>query len=185
MITKYLLIVVLVTVTQTVIAGELPTPNDFGGNFSFPSTTGTNQEISALKGKLVILNFGFTSCPDVCPMVLAKLVAVQKAVDPKLEKLQVVFVTVDPQRDSLEKLKEYLPRFHQSFIGLRAENIEEVKAVLKQYGGFVNSQSDDDGRKEISHTDYVYIIDRKGYVAGFYDVKSAYQELLDLVNKLI
>lgn len=166
-------------------SAELPRPNDFGGNFSLPSTQGKELSIADWKGQVVLVNFGFTSCPDVCPMVLSKLALVQKKLGNKGEALQVVFVTVDPERDSIEKIKSYLNHFHEDFVGMRAPNETELAKLLKKYGGFVASSQTEQGAKELSHTDYVYVIDKQGYVAGFYDVKGSYQDLLKAVDKLL
>lgn len=166
-------------------AAELPRPNDFGGNFSLPSTQDKVASIDAWKGQVVLINFGFTSCPDVCPMVLSKLALVQKELDNKGEALQVVFVTVDPERDSIDKMKSYLHHFHNDFVGMRAQSEAEVAKILRKYGGVVASSQTEQGGKELSHTDYVYVIDKQGYVAGFYDIKSSHEVLLKAVAKLL
>jgi len=165
-------------------SGELPTPNTFGGDFTFDSTLNSKKSISDWKGKVILVNFGFTSCPDICPLVLSKLALVQKIIDEesKTKSLQVVFVTVDPKRDSLEKMTSYLKNFHGSFVGMRSE--DQYSKVLRSYGASVHNETIN-GVNDISHTDYVYVINKQGYVAGFYDIKENYQVLVDAVKKLL
>lgn len=179
------LIVYLLLITSYLAdAGELATPNNLGGDFRFASTLGEPIAIKQLRDKIVLLNFGFTSCPDVCPMVLSELARLQQALDNEATKLQVVFVTVDPKRDSLQKLQQYLAHFHSSFIGMRDDNLDAITAVMKRYGGaLVSDQSGEE--VTISHSDYVYMINRDGHVSGFYDIASKYDELVAAVNKAL
>ena len=180
-----LLVYTLIAVAgSSVYARELPTPNKFGGDFRFQSTLGKPITIRQFQGKVVLLNFGFTSCPDVCPMVLSELATVKKTLDNDTENIQVIFVTVDPERDSLDKLQQYLGNFHTSFVGMRGENLNVIRAVMKRYGAALVSEQ---GGKEIdiSHSDYVYIINRDGYVSGFYDIQSRYDELVTAVRKAL
>lgn len=164
-------------------SGELPRPNNFGGNFSFDSTLNKSVSLNDWKGKVVLLNFGFTSCPDVCPMVLSKLTLVQNQLDKDAKKIQVLFVSVDPDRDSIEKITNYLLFYHSSFVGMRGSETE-VAEVLKRYGASVHIDRTTN-TTEVSHSDYVYVIDQQGYVAGFYDVKGSYQTLIDAVKKVL
>lgn len=172
-------------ISTTLFSTELPRPNKFGGEFSLPSTLGENVSLSSQKGKVVLLTFGFTSCPDVCPMILSKLSLVQNELDKEGKELQVLFVSIDPERDNLEHMKKYLSHFHATFIGLRESDEQALVLLGKRYGASVLSTLNDEGVKEFSHSEYVYVIDQDGYVAGFYNVNSNYQELLKAVKKLL
>jgi protein SCO1/2 len=183
-----LLIIILCFFCTNLIAGELPRPNKFGGDFTLDSTLGKPASISDWKDKVVLLNFGFTSCPDVCPMVLSKLTLVKKQLDKSFfgnetNDIQVIFVTVDPDRDTVQKLQTYLKAFHPSFVGMRGSQ-EEFTDVLKRYGASVKIENKGTN-VEVSHSDYVYIIDKQGYVAGFYDVNADYEILMDAVSELL
>jgi protein SCO1/2 len=185
MVNKTILCTFLCFLSGFASAADLPRPNNFGGEFHLSSTLGKSASLSNWKGKLVLLNFGFTSCPDVCPMVLSKLALVQKELDSKGEKIQVLFVTVDPERDTLKKMNDYLAFYHPAFVGMRNESEDMTKALMKKYGAALESTLGKEGSKEIFHSDYVYLIDQDGYVAGFYDVKASYKELLVKVKKLL
>ena len=79
---------------------------------------GTNFRLSEMRGKIVALFFGYTSCPDVCPTTMAELKQALDKVGPQADQVQVLFVTVDPQRDTPEKVQEYVNHFNSDFIGL-------------------------------------------------------------------
>jgi len=91
---------------------------DFGKGFALTEASGKPITLGDFKGKVVVLFFGFTHCPDVCPGTLAELALVKKALGPDGDRMQVVFVTLDPERDTPAVLKEYVPAFDPSFIGL-------------------------------------------------------------------
>jgi len=176
--------IVILTVPAFTYAVELPRPNNFGGDFTLSSTLSKDASLSDWRGRVVLLNFGFTSCPDVCPMVLSKLTLVQNELDKSNKKIQVLFVTIDPERDTLEKMQKYLAHYHSGFVGMRGED-EKVKGILRSYGASVQQHATEAGAVDFSHSDYVYVIDKKGYVAGFYDVKTDYKILMQAVEKLL
>ena len=185
---KSFLFVMLCFYCTNIFSGELPRPNKFGGDFTLDSTLGKPASLNNWKGKVVLLNFGFTSCPDVCPMVLSKLTLVKNQLDKgffgnKTDDIQVVFVTVDPERDTLEKLTTYLKAYNSGFVGMRGSQ-EEFSDILKRYGASVQFENNNNAI-EVSHSDYVYVIDKKGYVAGFYDVKTDYKALEEAVSDLM
>lgn len=190
---KFTCLLAFLFLSITSFSGELPRPNNFGGDFTFDSSLAKRASLSDWKGKIVLLSFGFTSCPDVCPLVLSKLSLVQNQLDKDANKIQVIFVSIDPERDSIEKIRNYLQAYHSGFVGMRGSDTE-VATVLKRYGASVevyksepsNDISHSDiSHSDISHSDYVYIIDEQGYVAGFYDVKSDYTLLLNAVKQLM
>ncbi|MEN8179674.1 MAG: SCO family protein [Pseudomonadota bacterium] len=104
-----------------------------GGDFSLQSSRGPFS-LKDLRGKVVLLYFGYTKCPDVCPTSLAFMTqALNDLNDDELKKIQAVFVSVDPKRDSLETLDEYLDYFHPNFIGVTGSD-EEIAAAAELYG---------------------------------------------------
>jgi len=105
---------------------------------------GETFRLSDQKGKIVLLFFGYTSCPDVCPTTLAELKQVMDGLENKAERVQVVFVSVDPERDTSEKMQQYVEHFNQEFIGLSGST-DELESIWKNYGVFrerVESDSD-------------------------------------------
>jgi len=99
---------------------NLPIYDSVGGNFTLPSTLGKDVSLSDFRGKVVLLNFGYTQCPDICPMVLNHLSKLSEKLSNKYgikpELLQTIFVSVDPDRDTIEHLTEYLAFFPGEFL---------------------------------------------------------------------
>jgi protein SCO1/2 len=104
-----------------------------GGDFTLDGPDGP-VSLSDLQGKAVLIFFGYTSCPDVCPISLARINACFSAMDEEeLERVQALFITLDPERDTAETLEKYTSYFHPKIIGLRGE-VEDIDAVTAQYG---------------------------------------------------
>lgn len=150
-------------------ADALPVNTRMGGDFVLPSTRGVPLDTRDLRGKVVLLNFGFASCPDVCPTVLARLRQVISELGPDAASAQVVFVSFDPERDSIELLKGYVAHFHPAIIGATGTGTE-IAAVGKQYG--VVYMKEDTGSAAgygFAHSDYIYLLDTEGRVRKLYD----------------
>jgi protein SCO1/2 len=129
-------------------------------DFSLSGSDGGELKLSRYRGKVVILEFGFTSCPDVCPTTLAALAGARKKLGAAGDELQVVYVTVDPERDSAERLREYLRSFDPSFVG-GTGSAEALAAVRKEYG-IAAEKVIAAGSYAFNHSSYTYLIDREG-----------------------
>lgn len=150
-------------------AEALPVNTRMGGDFVLPSTRDVPLDTRQLRGKVVLLNFGFASCPDVCPMVLARLRQVINELGADAAAAQVVFVSFDPARDSITQLKGYVTHFHPDIIGATGTEAE-IAAVGKQYG--VVYMKEDTGSAAgygFAHSDYIYLLDTEGRVRKLYD----------------
>lgn len=120
-----------------------------------------------LKGQWTIAYFGFTHCPDICPTTLATLGRMMKALDPAIaEQTQVILVTVDPARDTPEKLAEYVPFFHEDFIGVTGKFLE-IMHLTRQVGVAFHKVVQGDSYT-VDHTSHLVLIDPKGYSHAFY-----------------
>lgn len=122
-------------------------------------------DLAAYRGKVVVLEFGFTHCTEVCPVSLASLAQARKLLGADAAKLQVVFVTVDPERDSIPRLKTYLAQFDPGFIGVGG-SAAQVDAVLKAYGITATKKmvagSVSPADYTMHHSSYLYFVDRRG-----------------------
>jgi len=133
--------------------------------FQLNDTTGASFDNRSLKGEPHLLFFGFTYCPDVCPTTLATLAEVHA--DKALAGLKVLFVTVDPERDSAANLRQYLNAFSHDFIGLRG-TANELAPLLRSLGAIAVRQELPDGNYTMDHTAAIYLLDRDGrYAAAF------------------
>jgi protein SCO1/2 len=116
-----------------------------------------------MRGKVVLLFFGYTSCPDICPTTLAELKqALEKLGPEKAQQVQVIFVTVDPQRDTPERVQEYVDHFNKDFIGLSGTE-SDLAAVWRNYGVFrENVEGTSAAGYIVNHTARVTLIDQDG-----------------------
>jgi len=106
---------------RTPFKGIDVTGGEMGGELRLTGHDGRARSAADFRGKLVVVSFGFTQCPDVCPTTLADLAAAMKLLGPEARQVQVLFVTVDPKRDSEELLRQYVPAFHPDFLGLHGD----------------------------------------------------------------
>jgi len=132
---------------------------------SLRGTDGTDLKLTRYSGKVVALGFGYTSCPDVCPTTLANLAQAREKIGAAARDLQVVYITVDPERDSLQRLKAYLAGFDPTFIGASGTP-EQLAAARKAYGIEVKRQNVPGSTSEyfVHHSSFIYLIDRAGNV---------------------
>lgn len=125
-------------------------------DFSLAGSDGKELRLSAHRGKVVALGFGFSHCPEICPTTLDRLAKAQKKLGAGGKDMQVVYVTVDPERDSPERLRTYLAAFHPAFIG-GTGTPEQLGKVRDAYGILAAKTS-----RGHDHSTYVYLIDREG-----------------------
>ncbi len=105
----------------------------FGKDFSLVDPDGKVRTLADFKGKVVMMFFGYTQCPDVCPTTLTEMQQVMTILGPQSDKVQVLFVTVDPQRDTAALLKQYVPAFDPRFLGLRPADDAALEKVAKDF----------------------------------------------------
>ena len=138
------------------------TDGKFGGDFTLYQ--GDKQvKLSDFHGQLVVMYFGFASCPDVCPTTLSIIASALRQLTPEeLESVQPVFISIDPERDKGEQLDAYAAYFHPDFIGITGTP-DEVQKVINQYGGFfIKAESDSAMGYQVEHTSKTYIISKDG-----------------------
>lgn len=134
----------------------------FGKDFRLTDHNGQTRTLADYRGKVVLMFFGYTQCPDVCPTALARATHVMQQLGADATKLQVLFVTVDPQRDTPTLLKEYVPAFHPSFIGLYGTEAE-IQAVAKDYRVFFQKVTGSSTNNySIDHSAFSYVYDPAG-----------------------
>lgn len=128
-----------------------------------PASNGTEFKLSSYRGKVVVLEFGYTHCLDVCPVSLAALTNARAKLGAAGADVQVVFVTVDPARDSAARLRTYLKPFDPSFIGVTGSQ-RQIDALLKSYGISATRRMVEGSQTDYTmhHSSYLYFIDRNG-----------------------
>jgi protein SCO1/2 len=135
----------------------------FGKDFSLVDPDGKVRTLSDFKGKVVVMFFGYTQCPDVCPTTLTEMQQVMTILGPQSDKVQVLFVTVDPQRDTAAILKQYVPAFDPRFLGLRPEDDAALEKVAKDFKIYYKKVPGiSPGSYTIDHTAGSYAFDPDG-----------------------
>jgi protein SCO1/2 len=129
-------------------------------DFSVRGSDGTALTLSRYRGKVVLLGFGYTSCPNVCPVTLAVLAQAQRKLGPLASQVQVIYLTVDPARDNADRLKQYLAAFDPTFVG-GTGTAAQMAAVRSSYG--VTAEKHGTGSDyAVAHSSFVYLITRDG-----------------------
>jgi protein SCO1/2 len=157
-----------------------------GGNFTLIDMDGNQFEFNSLRGKTVLLFFGYTSCPDACPATMARLTRVYEDLRKKKieNRVRTIFISVDSARDTPEKLKQYLSYFGVQTIGLTGKP-EQLAAVARQYGAtFERVSTDSEAEYLMDHTTYVYLIDGLGRVRHLIKHEDPPEAITPLVSKL-
>jgi protein SCO1/2 len=145
--------------------------------FSLTDQDGNSVHATDLRGKLVLLYFGYTHCPDVCPTTLTVLSQAVKQLGSQADKVRVLFVTVDPARDTESLLKRYAPSFGPQVMGLRGDGQELARLTKRFRVTYGLGKPDADGNYEVSHSSAVFVFDRKGearLLGRFADTAVAY-----------
>ena len=128
--------------------------------------TGADGDVSLgdFRGKLVMIYFGYTFCPDICPATLASAAQAVREIDPSAKNIQLIMISLDPQRDTPEKLAEYVTHFHPSFIGITGTK-EQLDEVASLYGIFYQkADGENSAGYLIDHTATLLVLDREGYL---------------------
>ncbi|MDP1765505.1 MAG: SCO family protein [Methylotenera sp.] len=137
---------------------------DFGQSFSLTDHTGMSRTMADFKGKAVALFFGYTHCPDVCPTTMHDLKLAMQLLGDKSDQVQVLFVTLDPERDTQKALAQFVPSFDTRFIGLRGNQQETAATaeIFKIYAKKVEVQGK--GGYTIDHSAGTYVFDKLGKI---------------------
>lgn len=156
-----------------------------GGDFTLHSSAGP-VSLRDFRGKAVMLYFGYTQCPDVCPTSLAQCAQALSGLDKaELEQVRLVFVSVDPERDTPARLKEYAEYFHPNMVGVTG-SAEEVARAATLYGSSYTRQPPRaDGSYAVDHSSFVYLIDRDGRLAGSVPYGTPADQLRERVRALL
>ena len=153
-----------------------------GGNFELQDDTGASRQLSERRGKMVLPSFGFTHCPDICPMTLARYRAVLKALGEDAALLQPILISVDPARDSGKVLGDYVRYFDPKIVGLTG-SLSTLAAVERLYGAQVVLSAPGEP-VSVSHSDYLYLIDDLGRVRKLFDQQASVAAIVQDIRVL-
>ncbi len=142
-----------------------------GEDFTLTNQEGVSVSSTGFRGRYMLVFFGFTNCPDICPTALQNITQAMVMLGPDAEKVVPVFITVDPERDTSQVIKEYVSSFHPSTVGLTG-NEAKIREVLKSYKVYARKntvgEADDTQDYMMDHSGYIYLMDKDGkYVTHF------------------
>ena len=155
-----------------------------GGPFALTDHTGTVRTDVDFRGKLLLLYFGFTYCPDLCPTDLQSIGVAIHQLGKAGEDVQPVFVTLDPERDTRQHLADYVALFHPRLIGLtgEAKSIRQAARAYKVYYAKVPTAGDD---YTVDHSGYIYLMDRAGQYLGFFPPGTPPDRMVDVIRPFV
>ena len=170
--------------TTSATREPLPVLYTLGGDFELDSTSGDRLALSDLAGSLILLNFGYTGCPDVCPTALARMREVLNLLGDSRSVVRPVFVTLDPEVDGLDRIGPYLNFFDPDFIGLTGspEEVAEAAAAFKVF--YERQPLESSAGYTISHSSHIYLIDTIGRVRATFGEGVPVGRIAETVHRL-
>lgn len=165
------------------VVESLPSPA-MTGHFKLHSADGRTLTDASFSGKWLLVYFGYTSCPDVCPTTLNEIGVALNELGPLARKIQPVFITVDPARDKTPVLKKYMSAFDPRIIGLRGDG-EETEAAAKAFHVYYRPVSLGNAQYTMDHSGFLYLIDPKGKFASLIGANVPGHDLAGTLRKQI
>lgn len=157
---------------------------EFGRSLQLTDHNGTPRTLADFKGKVVAVFFGYAHCPDVCPTTLGEFALVMKELGKDAGRVQVLFVTVDPERDTPAVLSKYVPAFHPEFLGLYGD-LETTQRTVKEYKAFYQKQPTPGGSYTVDHSAGTYLYDADGRLRLYAAYGSGAPKLLHDIRLLL
>jgi cytochrome oxidase Cu insertion factor (SCO1/SenC/PrrC family) len=156
-----------------------------GGPFALIDQNGMRRTNADFRGKLMLVYFGFTYCPDVCPTDLLQMALAMDQLGQAGEMVQPVFITVDPERDTAEHLRGYMSLFHPRFVGLTGDAIA-IQAAAGAYRVYYKKvERDDSSDYTVDHSAFIYLMGRDGEYLGFFPPGTSAERLAETIRPLL
>ena len=153
-----------------------------GGSFALTDQNGVHRTDTAFRGKLMLVYFGFTYCPDICPTDLQQMGLAVDQLGSDGEMVQPVFITVDPARDTAEHLRDYMPLFHPRFVGLTGDPAAIGQAARAYRVYYEKIGREDKSDYTVDHSVFIYLMDRDGRYLGFFPPGTSAEHLAETVR---
>ena len=158
---------------------------EYAREFSLTDTSGRHRTLADYRGKIVIVFFGYTQCPDLCPATLAELAQVRRSLGPDSSRIQVLFVSLDPARDTPQLLARYVPGFDPTFVGLYGTE-PEIEATAREFRIFYQKVAGSTPTNyTLDHTAGCYVFDAQGRVRLFVRGQARPEEIASDLKRLL
>ena len=184
MLKSFIIILIFYILISVNLKKNLPVISNLGVNFSLESTKGEIRTLNDYKGKLLLIFFGFTFCPDVCPSTLSKINNTFKKIIDYEKKIDLVFISLDPERDNLDVLKNYLSFFNENFVGLRGTS-EQIGIIARKFGIFFEKNFIDNKYYLIDHSSYIFLLDKNSRVRKIFKSDANTDDLIKNIKYLL
>ena len=164
---------------------EEPYPG-MGGDFTLESASGP-VSLADFRGKLVLIYFGYTSCPDICPTSLGALSAALKQLAPEeMARVQPIFISVDPERDTPEKMVEYVHYFHPKMIGLTGSP-DRLREIADRYGAYFRKAEVEDSSLgyAVDHSSVIYLVNEEGVLVDMIQHSGSPKTILEHIRRAL
>lgn len=158
--------------------------SEIGGPFTLVDHDGRTVSEKDFAGRPTMVFFGFMSCPDVCPTALSNVSELLRQLGDEAKDIRVLFISVDPERDTPERLKTYVSNFDRRVVGLTGSQ-DQVAAAAKAYRAYFKKVPQDGGNYTMDHTATVYLMDRSGKFRGTVDIHEAKDASLAKLRRLV
>jgi protein SCO1/2 len=152
-----------------------------GGPFALIDHTGKLRTDEDFRGELLLIYFGYSYCPDVCPTDLQQIGLAVDGLGARAEAVQPLFITLDPERDTAVHLAEYVPFFHPRLIGLTG-SAEQIRRVALAYKVYYAKYPPDSSDYVIDHSSFIYLVDKAGKYIGFFPSGTTADRMIEIIN---
>jgi protein SCO1/2 len=161
-------------------------PVTVGGSFALTASDGTAVTDQTYRGKWLLVYFGYTSCPNTCPMTLNEIVTALEKLGTDAAKMQPLFITVDPQRDTRKVLEQYTQSFDPRIVGLTGSP-QQIDAVTQEYGAYAVRHKTGPGPEDyvFDHSTYLYVMDPGGKFVRAFDADTSGDRIADALRELL
>ncbi len=182
---------VMLVVTKNRIAGDMPISSSegegvasIGGDFTLTNQDGVTVHDKDFRGRVMMVFFGFTHCPDMCPTTAATFAKTLELLGDKASSVAPIFISVDPQRDTSAVLKEYLANIDARIIGLTGTQ-EQTKQVASTYKAYFANSKNAAGDESVDHSGFIYIMDKNGVYIQHFPYDANVKDITDAVSNLL
>lgn len=182
---------VMLVVTKNRFSSDMPVTEGksegvafVGGDFNLINQDDKQVGDKDFRGKVMMVFFGFTHCPDICPTTSATYAKVLELLGDKADMVAPIFISVDPDNDTPEVLKEYLSNFDKRIIGLTGTE-EQITQATSAYKAYFAKATNSEGNETIDHSGFIYIMDKNGKYVKHFSYDASAQEIADAVSDLL
>ena len=159
--------------------------SSIGGSFTMTDQNGKIVTDKDYADRIKLFNFGFTSCPSICPTELQKMASVLNLLGQDSDKIYTIFVTVDPQRDTVEIMKDYVSLFHSQLIGLVGTK-EQTNAIKKAWNVYSNNvPMGNEGEYTVDHSTYTYLMDKNNHLIARFKMQDRAKDIVKVIQNLL